>query len=42
MQRRASSRFGATMACVGHTSMHALQLPQCAVTGSRGGSAMST
>jgi hypothetical protein len=37
MQRRASSRCGATMACVGHTSMQALQLPQCAVTGSLSG-----
>jgi hypothetical protein len=33
MQRRASSRCGATMALVGQTSMQALQVPQCAVTG---------
>jgi hypothetical protein len=33
MQRRASSRYGATMACVGQTSMQALQVPQCAAVG---------
>ena len=33
MQRRASSRYGATMARVGQTSMQAVQLPQCALTG---------
>ena len=32
---------GAMIACVGQMSC-ALQLPQCAVTGSLGGSAMST
>ncbi len=30
MQRRASSWYGATIARVGQTSMHAVQLPQCA------------
>jgi len=33
MQRRASMRCGAMIACVGQMSMHALQLPQWAVTG---------
>ena len=33
MQRRASSSYGATIAPVGQASMHAVQLPQCAVTG---------
>ena len=42
MQRRASTRCGPVMACVGHTSMQALQLPQCSLTGSVGGSARST
>ncbi len=43
MQRRASSRYGATMACVGHTSMQARQLPQCALTGAVvGGNARSS
>ena len=42
MQRRASSRCGATMACVGQTSMQALQVPQCSVTGALGGNARST
>ena len=37
MQRRASTRCGATMACVGHTSMQALQLPQCGSTGALAG-----
>ena len=42
MQRRASSWYGATMACVGHTSMQAVQLPQCAAAGGVGGKARST
>ena len=42
MQRRASSRYGPTIACVGQTSMQALQLPQCGSTGGVGGSARST
>ncbi len=42
MQRRASTRCGATMARVGQTSMHAWQEPQCALTGSLGGRGRST
>ena len=42
MQRRASTRCGATMAPVGQASMQLLQLPQCAVTGAVSGSARST
>ena len=33
MQRRASSRYGAVIACVGQTSMQRVQVPQCAVAG---------
>ena len=42
MQRRASSRYGATMACVGQMSMQARQLPQWALAGASAGSARST
>ena len=42
MQRRASTTPGATMAPVGQTSMQAVQVPQCALTGSVGVSAKST
>ncbi len=37
MQRRASSSHGATMASVGHTSIQAVQLPQCSVAGASAG-----
>ena len=33
MQRRASSRYGATIAWVGQMSIHRRQLPQCALAG---------
>ena len=42
MQRRASNRWGATMAPVGQASMQAVHVPQWWVTGSLGGRAMST
>ena len=35
MQRRASSSYGATIAPVGHAAMHAVHVPQCALTGAR-------
>ena len=35
MQRRASSSYGATIAPVGQTSMQAVHVPQCALTGRR-------
>ncbi len=41
MQRRASSSYGATIAPVGQTSMHARQVPQCAVCGGVAGSGRS-
>ena len=41
MQRRASSSYGATMARVGHASMHAVQLPQWLLTGASTGSGRS-
>ena len=37
MHRRASSSYGATIAPVGQAAMHAVQVPQCAVTGSVSG-----
>ena len=33
MQRRASTRYGATIAPVGQTSMQRVHVPQCAVAG---------
>ena len=42
MQRRASTEYGATIAPVGHTSMQALQLPQCGSTGGVSGKSKST
>ena len=42
MQRRASRRYGATIACVGQMSMQAPQLPQWALAGASAGSARST
>jgi hypothetical protein len=42
MQRRASSRFGAVIACVGQMSMQRVQVPQCAVAGGSTGNGMST
>jgi len=42
MQRRASSRPGATMARVGQMSRQALQVPQCASAGAVTGSGRST
>ena len=42
MQRLASSRYGAMMACVGQMVMQAWQLPQCTLTDSLGGKAIST
>ena len=41
MQRRASSLYGATMACVGQMSMQALHWPQCADVASSTGNARS-
>ena len=41
MQRRASSSHGPTMAWVGHTSIQAVQLPQCSVAGASAGSGRS-
>jgi hypothetical protein len=41
MHRRASSSYGATIAPVGQAEMHAVQVPQCAVTGSVSGSGRS-
>ena len=42
MQRRASRRYGATIAWVGQTSMQRVQLPQCADAGGSIGSGRST
>ena len=42
MQRRASRTCGATIACVGQTSMQRVQVPQWSDTGSSAGSARST
>ena len=42
MQRRASSRYGATIAPVGQALMQALQLPQWPLTGAVSGSGSAT
>ena len=41
MQRRASTRYGATIAPVGQTSMQRVQVPQCALAGVSTGSGRS-
>ncbi len=41
MQRRASSRCGATIAAVGQMAMQAVQVPQCGSAGAVNGSGRS-